>query len=63
MAYAYPSGGDANASSASLVHSSPVKSTASTRKGSDDKFDVLREFKASSVTPRKSRTALTAGKD
>ena len=46
MAYAYPSGGDANASSASLVHSSPGKSTTTTRKGSEDKFDVLREFKA-----------------
>ena len=60
MAYAYPSGGDAAASTTSLggSQSSPQKhahhhggqfhpgaSTASSRKGSDEKFDILRDFK------------------
>lgn len=50
MAYAYPNSGDAaGGSHTSLgIHSSPVKSTLS-RKGSEERFDVLHEFKVSIV--------------
>ena len=51
MAYAYPNNADAAASNASLgVHSSPARSTL-TRKGSEERFDVIREFKVSRRIP------------
>jgi hypothetical protein len=51
MAYAYPSGGDGTNSSSSLTaHSSPGKTHSNTtsRKGSGEQFDILREIKVSS---------------
>jgi hypothetical protein len=62
MAYAYPSvsGGDAAASSSSLaVHSSPGRSHTSgqSRKGSDERFDIVREFKVRPLTPVVRRTS------